>query len=357
MLRNQDKLSSDGCKKFVTNIGPLVFSDYRLIAHFIADCQDDISRHQCGRLDTADNGDALSEQGRTVECLSFKFRELDLACKKQILRVAELQSNDFHMDRALFFACRDDRERFCEKVNSGKGRVYKCLAKHKFDPMMSKPCTEQLTRRQLMSGDDARVDGTFYSACKKDLMANECRRELRNHNNSDHLQLAGVILCLESAMMAGKQIEPECKEEVFEHRKMFMSDWKLSVDVAAGCATEINAHCEGGVERDGKTIHCLLKHLKESKKSSGKLVGEFSTVCANQLVKLLKVANAAEDVRIDRSLVEACQNLLDGPCRNIQPGQGRVVQCLLSQLNSDAVTEQCEERILEIQFFVSRNWE
>lgn len=39
-------------------------------------------------------------------------------CKKAILRVAELSSDDFHLDRHLYFACRDDRERFCENVST-----------------------------------------------------------------------------------------------------------------------------------------------------------------------------------------------------------------------------------------------
>lgn len=38
-------------------------------------------------------------------------------CKQAILRVAELSSDDFHLDRHLYFACRDDRERFCETVS------------------------------------------------------------------------------------------------------------------------------------------------------------------------------------------------------------------------------------------------
>ncbi len=37
-------------------------------------------------------------------------------CKKSIMRVAELSSDDFHLDRYLYFACREDRERFCENV-------------------------------------------------------------------------------------------------------------------------------------------------------------------------------------------------------------------------------------------------
>lgn len=37
-------------------------------------------------------------------------------CQKAILRVAELSSDDFHLDRHLYFSCRDDRERFCQNV-------------------------------------------------------------------------------------------------------------------------------------------------------------------------------------------------------------------------------------------------
>ena len=58
-------------------------------------------------------------------------------CRHEILRIAELQADDFHLDRPLFFACRDDRERFCKKTKAGDGKVYRCLFKHKFDRDMS----------------------------------------------------------------------------------------------------------------------------------------------------------------------------------------------------------------------------
>ncbi len=83
-------------------------------------------------------------------------------CKKSIMRVAELSSDDFHLDRHLYFACREDREHFCENVRrnplihahcallctdvcsvcsfqtpAGEGKVYKCLFNHKFEESMS----------------------------------------------------------------------------------------------------------------------------------------------------------------------------------------------------------------------------
>jgi Golgi apparatus protein 1 len=48
-----------------------------------------------------------------------------------------MQSQDYHLDRALFYACRDDRERLCSQVSSGNGQVYRCLYEQKFNVMMS----------------------------------------------------------------------------------------------------------------------------------------------------------------------------------------------------------------------------
>ena len=55
---------------------------------------------------------ARNTQGQTIECLEQKVDGLTAGCKEQILRVAELQSDDFHLNRPLYYACRDDREKY-----------------------------------------------------------------------------------------------------------------------------------------------------------------------------------------------------------------------------------------------------
>ena len=59
-------------------------------------------------------------------------------CKKQLLLVAELQADDYHLDRPLYYACKDDREILCEKTVAGDGRIFKCLYKKIGDPRLSK---------------------------------------------------------------------------------------------------------------------------------------------------------------------------------------------------------------------------
>ena len=79
----------------------------------------------------------LHTQGSTLECLEDNEVNLTVGCRHKVLRAAELQSDDYHMNRALYYACREDREHFCPIVEAGKGRVYACLMKKKFHPEMS----------------------------------------------------------------------------------------------------------------------------------------------------------------------------------------------------------------------------
>ena len=66
-----------------------------------------------------------------MKCLAQHLRQLAKVCKRQVLRVAELQSDDYHLDRPLYYACREDREHLCGDVEAGGGRVFECLFNHK----------------------------------------------------------------------------------------------------------------------------------------------------------------------------------------------------------------------------------
>ena len=41
---------------------------------------------------------------------------MDAECQHEILKIAEMQSDDYHLDRALFMACREDRKTVCPDV-------------------------------------------------------------------------------------------------------------------------------------------------------------------------------------------------------------------------------------------------
>lgn len=136
----------------------IIFSDYRLICGFMDKCKEDINNLRCGSINighkvtfssseclinvnsiglvplilefaaVASAHQDIHSQGEVIACLEKalvkeaeqqdQVRPIKEECQRAILRVAELSSDDFHLDRHLYFSCRDDRERFCQNVIS-----------------------------------------------------------------------------------------------------------------------------------------------------------------------------------------------------------------------------------------------
>lgn len=81
----------------------------------------------------------VHSQGEVIACLEKALvrqaeqlnhvHSIKEECQKAILRVAELSSDDFHLDRHLYFACRDDRERFCQNVRDSTTVCMTCMKK------------------------------------------------------------------------------------------------------------------------------------------------------------------------------------------------------------------------------------
>lgn len=117
------------CKTYINSLGIIIFSDYRLIKNFKEACATEITKLNCGRLaepkplNVSKNEIVFHEQGKTIECLSSNLTKLNQPCMTQMNRITELQSTDYHLDRKFYFACREDRERFCKNVISGNGML------------------------------------------------------------------------------------------------------------------------------------------------------------------------------------------------------------------------------------------
>ena len=80
---------------------------------------------------------AVHSQGKTVSCLNDKRKSLSKNCKKALLHVAELQADDYHLDRPLYYACKADRFNLCPDTAAGDGAIFKCLYRHLGDKRLS----------------------------------------------------------------------------------------------------------------------------------------------------------------------------------------------------------------------------
>ncbi|XP_063847233.1 LOW QUALITY PROTEIN: Golgi apparatus protein 1-like [Scylla paramamosain] len=368
MTEKLNEIKNERCRQYLLRLAAIVFSDYRYVKNMVDNCQEEIQKFKCGRVEgtganrrgqgsTGEDDEApppryVHSQGATIECLSVHANQLGEACHKQILRLAELQSDDFHLDRPLFFSCRDDREKFCGKVRSGEGRVYKCLIKHKTDRGMSKECAEQLSRRQKLTVQDYRANRGIVRACRSAIQENSCRKG--SSNDVHDVKLSKILLCLENALRKGASIDGSCRDEMLAHRRQLMEDYKLSPDLMVACQKELDQLCHGGMvsEGGGRTLHCLMKHARSHKMGRKRVTDE----CKRELEKVVKETDAGEDWRVDPVLHEACHGVVDSSCKDVMGGNARVMRCLMRHLETPEMTSECERALLEIQYFVSRDW-
>ncbi|XP_013408738.1 Golgi apparatus protein 1 isoform X2 [Lingula anatina] len=353
LIENMENITNQNCQLFLKKMASLIFSDYRLIKNFVERCGNDISRFKCGRSED-DRDDSPHNQGRTIKCLERHYSELDEGCNQQIMRVAELQSDDYHMDRPLYFACKDDREKFCRDVKAGHGRIFKCLYKHKFERTMSAECQEMVTLRQKLVHADYKVGHALAEGCAKDIKMFKCAKHARDHQNQPG-RLSEILLCLENERKKGKKVSAECQSEMNNWRRSLMEDYQLTPEVAKDCSTEVTQYCDGGTERGGKTLHCLMDLARPRERQFDKQP-RISEQCLRALEGLIKVADAAEDIRVDPSVMQACQPVASVLCKDVKPGDANVMACLMDKMESDKMTDECEERLVEIQYFVARDF-
>uniref|UniRef100_A0A8C7UTM2 Golgi apparatus protein 1 n=1 Tax=Oncorhynchus mykiss TaxID=8022 RepID=A0A8C7UTM2_ONCMY len=331
LVDHRGNITEYQCHQYITKMTSIVFSDYRLICGFMDKCREDINTLRCGSINVGEKD--IHSQGEVIACLEKALvreaEQQDQAhpireeCKKSIMRVAELSSDDFHLDRFLYFSCREDRERFCENTQAGEGKVYKCLFSHKFEEAMSEKCREALTTRQKLITQDYKVSYSLTKACKADLRKHRCNLDT-NMPRAREARLSYLLLCLESAVHRGRTVSEDCQGEMLEYRRMLIEDFSLSPEIVLHCRGEIETHLDG--------------------------------LCQSALQTLIQSADPGSDYRIDRALNEACESVIQTACKHIRSGDPMILSCLMEHLYTEKMVEDCERRLLELQYFISRDW-
>lgn len=105
-------------------------------------------------------------------------------------------------------------------------------------------------------------------------------------------------------------------------------------DVLEGCASEIDAYCSLVTPGEGRLVACFYAH--EDK---------LSTQCLNALydgaVALQQAVNALV------YLATSCEQDIDKFCGAVEPGEGRILNCITSQ--RDSLSETCASALQDLE--------
>ncbi|CAG0914941.1 unnamed protein product [Notodromas monacha] len=350
VIEHREAIENPQCKQFLVKLETLIFSDYHLISGFATKCDASINELKCGRL--VPETPTLSH-GVVIQCLMEHYEQIKSRdCLDELLRVGELQGQDYHMDRELFFACRRDADTLCHGVPSGDGKIYSCLLHMRGNERMSPECNKQLERREKLVQQHYEVSQGLAKTCHDDIKHYKCRE---NTSSKREIRLAQILLCLEGAMADGNPVAAECQAEILEHRRMLLEPRGLSPEILVACEEELVQTCSRSeMYKRIPRLECLMDLAVRSKRSEKPLISDN---CLRQVESVLKVADAGEDWRVDPFLRESCQPVVNQACQGIQPGEGRVLQCLMQHLGTQVMTSDCEESLLRLMYFVARDFE
>ncbi|VDK41856.1 unnamed protein product [Anisakis simplex] len=363
---------STPCFHFLERSERLAFSDFRVVGPFVAKCGEAIKRLQCGSLTPPSAHQKVRvphSQGATLECLIDKIvkasqsdpnamQMIDDQCKHEVMRIAELQSDDFHLDRQLYFACREDRERFCADVQSGNGKVLECLMKHRTDQFMEPGCAQILGERAVLMGQNFRLSHPLVDGCEHELKEYKCSPQTQ-FASSPNFHLSWVLLCLENAAHSkDAKFSEQCRHEMIEHRRMMMSEFRMSPEIVLTCGQDIDRYCspKGDIEGEGKTLHCLMGHAQQRSDAQ-----KLTPQCLQAISTVVKLADIGSNYKVDRVLYASCRKLIDGECYCFRPcamdaqSEASTLTCLMRHMDVD-MPKECEQRLLEIQYFMARDW-
>ncbi|CAI7866364.1 unnamed protein product [Closterium sp. NIES-53] len=314
---------SAGCLQEVYQFKIELYKNISLNNDMAEACRGDIQQY-------CNDGFLYPEPGNVLACLreTRGAGKLSDGCGEAVLEAEEDAAGDFRMDPQLHALCSNDAARLCKDVAPGEGRVQDCLRQHRSS--VNWDCQAELFRQEVESADDIRLNVRLFKACLEDK-----RRFCADVVPGD----ARVKDCLETHRHDSDFSKP-CKEEVEKMMERRASDFRLDTGLRKYCHRDIVETCYPDADDisdvaswDSRVIECLQDYRRELKDPR----------CRQQVHLLTQ--RAAEDMRFDHPLQQACQEDREVVCAGVPDGNARVFMCL--QENRQKLKPVCRTALFE----------
>ena len=106
-------------------------------------------------------------------------------------------------------------------------------------------------------------------------------------------------------------------------------------DFVEGCREELNTYCKDVTPGEGRVLSCLYAF-------QDKVSPKCESAIYKSLEQLQKIIND------QLYAVNKCQDDLETYCKDIEPGEGRLLECLKS--NEDKVSASCNQALTDIGY-------
>eukprot|EP01025_Chloroclados_australasicus_P047088 TRINITY_DN5227_c0_g2_i3.p1 TRINITY_DN5227_c0_g2~~TRINITY_DN5227_c0_g2_i3.p1 ORF type:complete len:747 (-),score=90.56 TRINITY_DN5227_c0_g2_i3:695-2935(-) len=316
----KDNLIGAHCKEYIHNLEVEEFADIQLNVPLAEACHDDRKQY-CPQVPPG--------SARVISCLQEHRQDLSATCKATLFDQEVSMAEDIDFKYPMKQACQLEISKFCQDVPSGHARIVRCLQENMDKEGFTMECKEEVQKDEQRSSMDYRLNYRLESACEKDtkaLCSDACTQSESSTNCGGR-----VLRCLTEKLDDIKQ--SECQKEVMYFIKMEITDFRNDLTLAEECRNDVDKFCVNVEKGVGKVHRCLRDHLKD-----------LSETCRDEEMKLMQLQS--RDVRLQPTLMKACQSEMYMFCQKVQPGGGRVFRCLQRSLGESQFSAECAQEVM-----------
>jgi len=319
----RDELVTNACKKQVHKTIQRDATDIRFNAPLSNACVDDRTTF-CKDVPPGD--------ARVIRCLQDNRASLSFSCRATLFDQEVMMAESIDFQVPLKKACEGVLKKHCAEIEHTHGLAIECLLDHTDDETATTECKREIKRLQLKSSEDYRLNYRLQRACELDvdqLCPDACDKF------SYDVCGGKVYQCLSDK--ESKIQNEACKKELFRYQQQETKDYQLDKPLADKCKADVEKFCSNLPKGDdsGRVHECLYEHIKE-----------LSDECRIEEQKIQKLK--AKDVRLQPGVMQSCSEEIAMVCKGIKPGNGRILDCLIANLESSDYSPACEEKTKKI---------
>jgi len=290
-----------------------------------------------------DENQQIPEDGG-LECLkAAKHKDIkNKRCKRLLFKEEREEAEDSEVDFALLRGCKREVQQHCS--DQPADQLLHCLKDWAAqDGNFEQTCLAVIRKRTVQRMKDYRLNPGLRKSCKQDI-PKFCGNLIAGKNRVDsegggNFFEGRVIECLkEKVIQKEAQLSTSCHKEVMG----------LMEEAAPLVAADpiLEETCPKSIERcrletqgkgDLEVQECLKRLFGEERLEDGK-------ACSRHLALIIEGAGA--DINVDPVLHAACSLDLQKFCRDIPPGEGKMLGCLAAAARVSSFTLEPECRVV-----------
>lgn len=250
LMENSDSIQDENCAKELFEFEKMVSNDERADAVLAKACAKDVASY-CA--------DIAPGMGRIHECLRSNSDKISKECQDEELKLQIVEAQDVRLRPGFTRDCSEEMAVYCKGVQSGKGRMFRCLQNNLGQVDFSEACKKRVSEKQTRQQAFYKLDYGVRSSCAAEVDTLCAKAKGEGHGQ------AAVLKCLANNIPS--MSDRACQSEIGRALRMALWQYRSGAALTEACDADVEQFC--APEQTKKTIgavgRCLAKSMADNK--------------------------------------------------------------------------------------------